>query len=93
MCLSHRRSTFDRIIDGSKDVFVRFDKEYAYGDDHDAWKKFAAEVGGSSAAMLVADVGVSEYGDKDNKDLADRFSIKTDEFPHSSVLVGNVSAS
>jgi endoplasmic reticulum protein 29 len=81
MCLSHRRSTFDRIIDGSKDVFVRFDKEYAYGDDHDAWKKFAAEVGGSSAAMLVADVGVSEYGDKDNKDLADRFSIKTDEFP------------
>jgi len=74
-------TTFDRIIDGSKTVFVRFDKEYAYGDEHDAWKKFAAEVGGSSADMLVCDVGVSEYGDKDNSDISDRFSIKSDDFP------------
>ena len=73
--------TFDRIIDGGKTVFVRFDKEYSYGDEHDAWKKFAAEVGDSSADMLVADVGVSEYGDKDNSDLSERFSIKSDDFP------------
>ena len=75
------RRTFDRIIDGSKSVMVRFDKEYSYGDEHDAWKSFAAKVGDSSADMLVADVGVSEYGDKDNSDLADKFSIKTDDFP------------
>lgn len=74
-------TTFDRIVDGTKTVFVRFDKEYAYGDEHDAWKKFAAEVGGSSADMLVADVGISEYGDKDNSDIADRFDIKSDAFP------------
>lgn len=74
-------TTFDRIIDGSKTVFVRFDKEYAYGDDHDAWKKFAAEVGDSSADMFVCDVGVSEYGDKDNSDIAEKFSIKSDDFP------------
>ena len=75
------RSTFDRIIDGTKAVFVRFDKEYSYGDEHDAWKDFAARVGGSSADMLVSDVGVSEYGDKDNSDLSDRYSIKSDDFP------------
>jgi endoplasmic reticulum protein 29 len=74
-------TTFDRIIDGSKNVFVRFDKEYSYGDEHDAFKDFAATVGGSSADALVCDVGVSEYGDKDNSDLAERFSIKTDSFP------------
>merc|ERR1719473_708732 len=74
-------TTFDRIIDGTKSVFVRFDKEYSYGDEHDAWKNFAAKVGDSSADMLVADVGVSEYGDKDNSDLAEKFSIKTDDFP------------
>merc|ERR1719248_139310 len=74
-------STFDRIVDGSKSVFVRFDKEYSYGDEHDAWKDFASKVGGSSADMLVADVGVSEYGDKDNSDIAERFSIKSDDFP------------
>jgi endoplasmic reticulum protein 29 len=60
---------------------VRFDKEYSYGDEHDAWKDFAAKVGGSSADMLVGDVGVSEYGDKDNSDIADRYSIKSDDFP------------
>ena len=74
-------STFDRIIDGNKNVFVRFDKEYSYGDEHDAWKDFAATVGGSSADALIADVGVSEYGDKDNSDLSDRYSIKSDAFP------------
>jgi endoplasmic reticulum protein 29 len=74
-------TTFGRIIDGSKSVMVRFDTEYSYGDEHDAWKNFASKVGDSSADMLVADVGVSEYGDKDNSDIADKFSIKTDDFP------------
>ena len=74
-------STFDRIIDGTKSVMVRFDKEYSYGDEHDAWKDFAAKVGGSSADMLVADVGVSEYGDKENSDISDRFSIASGDFP------------
>merc|ERR1719224_35935 len=74
-------TTFDRIIDGTKAVLVRFDKEYSYGDEHDAWKAFAATVGDSSADALICDVGVSEYGDKDNSDLAERYSISTDAFP------------
>merc|ERR1719378_1266873 len=74
-------TTFDRLIDGTKAVFVRFDKEYAYGDDHDAWKDYAKTVGQSAADLLSCDVGVSEYGDKDNSDLAERFGIKTDDFP------------
>jgi endoplasmic reticulum protein 29 len=74
-------TTFDRIIDGSRSVFVRFDKEYAYGDDHDNWKDYAKTVGQSSADLLSCDVGVSEYGDKDNADLAERYSIKSEDFP------------
>merc|ERR1719229_2131401 len=74
-------TTFDRIIDGTRGVFVRFDKEYSYGDDHDAWKDYAKTVGQSAADLLSCDVGVSEYGDKDNSDLAERFGIKTDDFP------------
>merc|ERR1719284_301972 len=74
-------TTFDRLIDGSRNVIVRFDKEYSYGDEHDAWKDFAKTVGESSAEMLVCDVGVSEYGDKDNSDISERFSIKSDDFP------------
>merc|ERR1712060_788502 len=74
-------TTFDRIIDGSRSVFVRFDKEYSYGEEHDAWKEYAKAVGESAADLLSADVGVSEYGDKDNSDLAERFGVKTDDFP------------
>merc|ERR1719486_1759165 len=74
-------TTFGRIIDGSRNVFVRFDKEYSYGDEHDAWKEFAKTVGESSADMLICDVGVSEYGDKDNSDISERFSISSDDFP------------
>merc|ERR1719253_1400066 len=74
-------TTFDRLIDGSRNVIVRFDKEYSYGDEHDAWKDFAKTVGESSADMQVGDVGVSEYGDKDNSDLSERFKIGTDDFP------------
>merc|ERR1712216_71832 len=47
----------------------------------DAWKDFANKVGDSAAEMLVADVGVSEYGDKDNSDISERYSIKNDDFP------------
>jgi len=74
-------TTFDRIIDGSKSVFVRFDKEYAYGDEHDAWKEYAKTVGESAADLLTCDVGVSEYGDKDNSDISERLSIKSEDFP------------
>lgn len=74
-------TTFDRLVDGSRHIMVRFDKEYSYGDEHDAWKDFAKTVGESSADVLICDVGVSEYGDKDNSDLSDRFSIKSDDFP------------
>jgi len=74
-------TTFDRIIDGSRAVFVRFDKEYAYGDEHDAWKDYAKTVGESAADLLTCDVGVSEYGDKENSDLAERFGIEADDFP------------
>ena len=69
LTVASMRRTFDRIIDGGKSVFVRFDKEYSYGDEHDAWKDFAAKLGDSAADMLVGDVGVSEYGDKDNSDV------------------------
>merc|ERR1712106_689485 len=44
-------------------------------------KEFAKTVGESSADMLVGDVGVSEYGDKDNSDISERFKVGADDFP------------
>lgn len=40
-----------------------------------------AEVSRNSADLLVAEVGVQDYGDYENKDLADRYGVKKDDFP------------
>eukprot|EP00756_Hemistasia_phaeocysticola_P064328 Hpha_TRINITY_DN7712_c0_g1::TRINITY_DN7712_c0_g1_i1::g.85516::m.85516/K09586/ERP29; endoplasmic reticulum protein 29 len=73
--------SFDKIVDGSRSVLVKFDKEYPYGDKEDAFKKFAEGVAHIDD-LLVAEVGVQEYGDdKYNEKLRDRFGIKNDDFP------------
>merc|ERR1712224_986560 len=71
-------STFPRLVDGSRAVFVRFDREYPYGEKHDAWKAMAAAVAGSNADVLIANVGISTYGDKLNQDLAQKFGYKSE---------------
>ena len=48
--------TFDKIVDGSRPIVVKFDKQYAYGDKEDAWKAFATDM--ASSTLLVAEVGV-----------------------------------
>merc|ERR1711907_161221 len=74
--------TFDKIIGGDSHVLVKFDKDYAYGDKEDAFKEVSKRIGeGGASDMLVGVVGVQEYGDKVNEDLAARFSVKKDDFP------------
>jgi len=86
-------TTFDRIIDGNRNVFVRFDKEYSYGNEHDAWKEYAKTVGESGADLLSVDVGISEYGDKDNSDIGERYGISSEEFPQFRLFTKGIAAS
>eukprot|EP01062_Namystynia_karyoxenos_P027989 TRINITY_DN212_c1_g1_i2.p2 TRINITY_DN212_c1_g1~~TRINITY_DN212_c1_g1_i2.p2 ORF type:complete len:239 (+),score=118.63 TRINITY_DN212_c1_g1_i2:76-792(+) len=73
--------SFDKIVDGSRNVLVKFDKEYPYGDKEDAFKKFAESVVHIDG-LLIAEVGVQEYGDdKYNEKLRDRFGVKNEDFP------------
>lgn len=71
--------TFDKIIDGSRPVVVKFDKQYAYGDKEDAFKAFATEMAGST--LVVAEVGVQDYGDKENDDLREKYGVSAEDFP------------
>ncbi|CAE7034198.1 Erp29 [Symbiodinium sp. CCMP2592] len=56
-------------------VFVRFDKDYPYGEKADAFKALAQTAVG--AKVLIASVGISTYGEKMNQDVAEQFGYKT----------------
>lgn len=73
-------STFDKIVPKFKVSLVKFDVTYPYGDKHDEFVKVAEE-SQNTHDFLVAEVGVQDYGDKENADLAERFGVKKDDFP------------
>merc|ERR1711871_1913889 len=73
--------TFDKIVGGDKPVLVKFDKDYAYGDKEDQFKELCKRLGEAGADVLVGVVGVQEYGDKLNQDLAERFAVQKESFP------------
>ncbi|XP_031549782.1 endoplasmic reticulum resident protein 29-like [Actinia tenebrosa] len=73
--------TFDKVISKHRAVLVKFDKQYAYGEKEDIFKEFCKKAS-SQSELLVAEVGVAEYGDKDNDDLRERFKLKKEDFPY-----------
>ncbi|KAK8775989.1 endoplasmic reticulum resident protein 29-like [Amblyomma americanum] len=73
-------STFDKIVPKFKVTLVKFDVTYPYGEKHDEFVKVAEE-SQNTPDFLVAEVGVQDYGDKENSDLAERFGVKKDDFP------------
>ncbi|KAG0714345.1 Endoplasmic reticulum resident protein 29 [Chionoecetes opilio] len=59
---------------------VKFDVAYPYGKKHEEFTKLSAG-GRGSPDLLVAEVGVKDYGDMENTDLAQRFEVKKEDFP------------
>lgn len=79
-CVELDSLTFDKIISNFEYTVVKFDISYPYGPKHEQFEEFATAAAEVSN-LLVAVVGVKDYGDKDNEDLATRFNVKTDKFP------------
>ena len=59
---------------------VKFDVAFPYGEKHEEFGKVAAATKDSSD-ILIAEVGVKDFGNKDNTDLAERYKIKKEEYP------------
>jgi len=72
--------SFDKLITKFKAALVKFDKAYPYGSKHDEFKK-VAEACVSQADLLVAEVNIQDYGEKENFDLAARYGITLDDLP------------
>eukprot|EP00741_Cyanophora_paradoxa_P013874 tig00020710_g13392.t1 len=58
---------------------VKFDKKWS---TNEAYKDVAGKVANSTGStILVAEVDVSEYGEKEGTELAERFGVKKEDFP------------
>ncbi|CAF1097600.1 unnamed protein product, partial [Didymodactylos carnosus] len=71
---------FVLIIENFDVVLVKWDEKYPYGDNQDQFKKFA-ENAANTKQLLLVEVPVTDYGDKENEDLAKRFNVEKADFP------------
>lgn len=72
--------SFEKITSKFKASLVKFDVAYPYGEKHEAFTAFAKEARDIDD-LLVADVGVKDYGEKDNEALAKKYGAHKDNFP------------
>lgn len=75
--------TLDKVV-ATHTVLVRFDRQHAYGEQEEVFKDLALHLGGLSTPndFILAYVGVQEYQDRLNKDMAEkRFGITKDDWP------------
>lgn len=71
---------FDKIINRFKATLVKFDTAYAYGDKHEEFAKVAVDIA-EIEDVLTAEVGIKDYGEKDNSALGEKYGVTKEEFP------------
>merc|ERR1719435_379923 len=80
--------SFDKIISKFRASLVKFDVAYPYGDEHEEFAKVAKDVA-EVEDLFVGEVGIKDYADKDNQDLAARFELGKDDYPSAFLFVKN----
>lgn len=72
--------SFNKITSKFDASLIKFDVAFPYGDKHDAFVTIAKEAKDVDE-LLVAEVGVKDYGEKDNEALARKYGATKDNFP------------
>ncbi|CAM2697907.1 unnamed protein product [Rotaria socialis] len=72
--------TFDKILRNFDVVLAKFDDKYPHGDKHDQFKKFAENVA-NAKNLLVVEIPITDYGEKENEQLAKEYSVTKADFP------------
>lgn len=61
-----------QVLSKFKVAIVKFDVSYPYGEKHEEYIKLGSAYQ-SIDDLIVAEIPVKDYGEKDNEDLATRF--------------------
>lgn len=73
--------TFDRLIPKFNYTLVKFDIAFPYGEKHIAYESFAETAVKPTDDLLVALVGLKDYGDRENRPLAIRYKVDEKNLP------------
>ncbi|XP_049794031.1 endoplasmic reticulum resident protein 29 [Schistocerca nitens] len=79
-CVPLDSYSFDKIISRFKASVIKFDVAYPYGEKHEEFAK-VSHATHDIPDLLIGEVGVKDYGEKENSDLAERFKVTKDDFP------------
>ncbi|XP_055387603.1 protein windbeutel [Condylostylus longicornis] len=81
-CIDVDELTFEKVMVKYPYTLVKFDISYPYGEKHEEYAKFAKNYAKKIIHdLLIVCVGVKDYGDKDNMDLALKYSVDKNKFP------------
>lgn len=78
-CVDLDELTFEKVVKKFKAAFVKFDQQFPFGDTHEEWAKFAGELNNKTKSgtdhpdLLIATVGIKDYGERDNQALGDKY--------------------
>jgi hypothetical protein len=82
-CLALDELTFDKVVKKFTTVLVKFDQMFPFGDTHDAYSTLSFEINNKSISgydhkdLIVATVGIKDYGEFDNKALGEKYGRST----------------
>ncbi|XP_060533913.1 protein windbeutel [Cylas formicarius] len=67
---------FEKIVQKFEVAVAKFDPSYPYGEKHEAFMSVADELKARSE-ILFAQVGIKDWGDKENENLGKKFGVKS----------------
>lgn len=79
-CVQLDSYSFEKVVSKFKAAVVKIDVAYPYGDKHEQFGKMSAALS-SNPDILVAEVGVKDYGDKENVNIAERYKVVKEDYP------------
>ncbi|KAI1293707.1 Endoplasmic reticulum resident protein 29 [Halotydeus destructor] len=71
---------FDKVVPKFKASLVKFDVPYPYGDKHDEFGTVTKELA-ATGDLLIAEIGVQDYGERENEEISNRYGLTKDDFP------------
>uniref|UniRef100_A0A1A9WR17 Protein windbeutel n=1 Tax=Glossina brevipalpis TaxID=37001 RepID=A0A1A9WR17_9MUSC len=80
-CVDLDELIFDKTIQRFPYTLVKFDIAFPYGDKHEAFAAFSKAAHAVTDDILIATVGIKDYGDHDNMKLGERFKVDDKNYP------------